>query len=96
MILALRSCVMVWCAAWYFLMCKPGIIPRAVTCTPRYFALVVVCILPVANGAHIDETPSAATAEVYEAQSSIVSMASSSVSCTLSLPVQYWHAHVPG
>ena len=41
MILALRSCVMVWCAAWYFLMCRPGIIPCAVTCTPRYFALVV-------------------------------------------------------
>ena len=28
-------------------------IPRAVTCTPRYFALVVVCILPVANGSHL-------------------------------------------
>ena len=53
MILALRSCVMVLCASWYFLMCRPGIIPCAVTCTPRYFALVVVCIRPVANGGHL-------------------------------------------
>ena len=45
MILAQSSCVMVWCAAWYVLMCRPGIIPCAVTCTSRYFALVVVCIL---------------------------------------------------
>ena len=42
------------------------------------------------------ETPSGATVEVYEAQSSSVSMASRSVSCTLSLPVQYRATHVPG
>ena len=46
--------------------------------------------------AHIDETPSGATAEVYEAQSCSVSMASRRVFCTLSLPVPYRLTHVPG
>ena len=44
----------------------------------------------------MDETPSGATAEVCDAQSSGVSMAFRSVSCTLSLPVQYRPTHVPG
>ena len=49
-----------------------------------------------APSAHMDETPSSAAAVVYDAQSSSVSMASRSVSCTLSLPVQYRLTHVPG
>ena len=46
--------------------------------------------------ARMDETPSDATVEVYEAQSSSISMASRSVSGKLSLPVQHRPTHVPG
>ena len=41
-------------------------------------------------------TPSGTTAEGYEAQSSTLPMASRSVSCSLSLPLQYWPTHIPG
>ena len=44
----------------------------------------------------MDETPSGATVEVYDAQSSSVSMASRIVSCTLSPMVQYRPTHVTG
>ena len=39
-------------------------IPRAVTGTPRYFALVVVCILPVVNGSHL-KLPASGGAQQY-------------------------------
>ena len=42
------------------------------------------------------ETPFGVRTEVYEAQSSSVSMAFRSVSCTLSLPIKYQTTHVPG
>ena len=40
-------------AAWHFMRCRPGMIPHAIICTPRYVALVALHLLPSSNGSHM-------------------------------------------